>query len=103
MTRRLTLTMVAVVTGALLVATVGTLLVTRIEARNQTRRELGGQAQRLARRIEAVPVALAALRAALRLEDGAVVCLSPGCPTRQTNVPAGLTEADLKVERLSDG
>ncbi|MGI8809665.1 MAG: sensor histidine kinase [Acidimicrobiales bacterium] len=103
MTRRLTLTMVAVVTGALLVATLGTLLVTRVEARNQTRRDLGDQAQRLARRIETVPVGLAALRVALRLEDGAVVCLGPTCPARQADVPAGLTRDDLDVDRLRTG
>ena len=71
MTRRLTLTMVAVVTGALLLATVATLVVTRMEARNQVRRDLGDQAQRLARRIETVQrVGLAAVQVALRLEDG---------------------------------
>src|SRR3954447_8659619 len=103
MTRRLTLTMVAVVTGALLVATAGTLVVTRLEARNQARRELGAQAQRLARRIETLPVGLAAVRAALRLEDGAVVCLGSACPARQSAVPAGLTEADLDLGRLRAG
>ncbi len=103
MTRRLTLTMVAVVTGALLVATLGTLLVTRLEARNQARRDLGDQAQRLARRIETVPVGLAALRVALRLEDGAVVCIGPTCPARQAVIPAGLIQDDLDVERLRTG
>ncbi len=103
MTRRLTLTMVAVVTGALLVATAGTLIVTRLEARSQARRELGTQAQRLARRIETLPVGLAAVRAALRLEDGAVVCFGPTCPGRQVAIPAGLTEADLDVARLRTG
>ena len=103
MTRRLTLTMVAVVTGALLVATAGTLVVTTLEARDQARRELGAQAQRLARRIETLPLGLAAVRAALRLEDGAVVCFGPACPARQSAVPAGLTEADLDVARLRNG
>ncbi len=103
MTRRLTLTMVAVVTGALLVATLGTLVVTRLEARDQARQELGGQAQRLARRIETLPVGLAAVRAALRLEDGAVVCFGTTCPGRQTAIPAGLTEGDLDVAQLRSG
>src|SRR3982751_6566942 len=98
MTRRLTLTMIAVVTGALLVATVGTLVVTRMEARTQARRELGLQAERLARRIETVQrVGLAAVQVALRLEDGAVVCMGPTCPPRQATVPAGLTQDDLDV------
>jgi two-component system sensor histidine kinase BaeS len=101
MTRRLTMTMIAVVTGALLVATVGTLVVTRIEARAQARRELGQQAQRLARRIETVQrVGLAAVQVALRLEDGAVVCLGPTCGPRPSNVPGGLTQDDLDPERL---
>ena len=105
MTRRLTLTMVAVVTGALLVATVGTLIVTRAEARAQVRRELGRQAERLARRIETVQrVGLAAVQVALRLEEGAVVCLSPTCgPRPAPPVPAGLTEDDLDPERLGEG
>ena len=104
MTRRLTLTMIAVVTGALLVATAGTLVLTRAEARAQSRRELGQQAERLARRIETVQrVGLAAVQVALRLEDGAIVCLGPTCGPRPTTIPAGLTEADLDVERLRLG
>jgi len=72
MTRRLTLTMVAVVTGALVVATLATLLVIRIQARNQVRKDLGGQAELLARRIETVQrVGLAAVQVALRLGEPA--------------------------------
>ena len=104
MTRRLTLTIVAVVTGALLVATVGTLVVTRMEARDQARRELGRQAERLARRIETVQrVGLAAVQVALRLEDGAVVCIGPTCGPRPMAVPQGLTDDDLDPERLRQG
>ena len=105
MTRRLILTMVAVVAGALLVATVGTLLLTRMEARSQARRELGGQAERLARRIETVQrVGLAAVQVALRLEDGAVVCLGPACGPRQgAAIPRGLTQDDLDPGRLRAG
>src|SRR5215212_2753086 len=105
MTRRLTLTMVAVVTGALLVATTATLVVTRIRARDQARRELGAQAERLARRIETVQrVGLAAVQVALRLEEGAVVCLGPTCgPRAGATIPNGLTQADLDVERLRAG
>jgi HAMP domain-containing protein len=103
-TRRLTLTMVAVVTGALLVATVGTLIVTRTEARAQVRRELGLQAERLARRIETVQrVGLAAVQVALRLEDGAVVCLGQTCGPRPMVVPRGLDVDDLDPERLRQG
>ncbi|MDP1804201.1 MAG: HAMP domain-containing sensor histidine kinase, partial [Acidimicrobiales bacterium] len=102
MTRRLTLTMVAVVTGALLLATVATLVVTRMEARTQVRRDLGDQAQRLARRIETVQrVGLTAVQVALRLEEGAVVCLGPTCgPRAGAGIPAGLTVDDLDVEAL---
>jgi two-component system, OmpR family, sensor kinase len=104
-TRRLTLTMVAVVTGALLLATFSTVVVTRIEARNQVRRDLGDQAERLARRIETVQrVGLAAVQVALRLEDGAVVCLDEGCgPRTGANIPAGLTADDLDRDALAGG
>jgi signal transduction histidine kinase len=97
--------MVAVVTGALLLATVATLVVTRIEARDQVRRDLADQAQRLARRIETVQrVGLAAVQVALRLEDGAIVCVSEGCAPRiGSNIPAGLTTADLEPDRLARG
>ncbi|MDQ6725838.1 MAG: HAMP domain-containing histidine kinase [Actinomycetota bacterium] len=103
MTRRLTLTMVAVVTGALLLVTVGALFVTRIEARTQARRELGLQALRLARRIETVQrVGLAGVQVALRLEDGSVVCFGPTCRTQGT-LPAGMTQADIGLARLEKG
>src|SRR5688500_6638978 len=97
--------MVAVVTGALLLATVATLAVTRMEARNQVRRDLGDQAQRLARRIETVQrVGLAAVQVALRLEEGAVVCVEGTCgPRAGAGMPAGLTLDDLDAERLRQG
>ena len=105
MTRRLTLTMVAVVAGALLVATVGTLFVTRVEARLQARRELGNQADRLAPRVETLQRAgLAAVRVALRLDDGAVLCFGPACPAAGAGaIPSGLTQADLHLDRLRAG
>jgi two-component system sensor histidine kinase BaeS len=103
MTRRLTLTMVAVVTGALVVATLGTLFVTRVESRIQARKELGGQAQRLARRIETVQrVGLASVQVALRLEDGAVLCFGSTCRAPGV-IPSGLTQADLRLSRLQAG
>jgi len=103
MTRRLTLTMVAVVAGTLFVATLGTLLVTRVEARAQARRDLGGQAQRLARRIETVQRAgLASVQVALRLEDGAVLCFGSTCRAPGA-VPPGLTQSDLHLDRLRAG
>jgi len=103
MTRRITLTMVAVVTGALLVVTLGTLFVTRLEARAQARRELGQQAARLARRIETVQrVGLAGVQVALRLEDGAVACFGPSCRTPGA-LPAGITQEDLDLPVLRRG
>jgi two-component system sensor histidine kinase BaeS len=103
MTRRLTLTMVAVVAGALLVATAGTLVVTRVQSRVQARKELGGQAQRLARRIETVQrVGLASVQVALRLQDGAVLCFGPTCRAPGV-IPPGLTQADLDLTRLQAG
>jgi signal transduction histidine kinase len=97
--------MVAVVTGALLLATVATLVVTRMEARAQVRQELGDQAQRLARRLETVqPAGLAAVQVALRLEEGAVVCVEGTCgPRAGANIPAGLSADDLDVETLREG
>lgn len=94
--------MVAVVTGALLLATVATLVVTRMAARSQVRRDLGAQAQRLARRIETVQrVGLAAVQVALRLEEGAVVCVEGSCgPRVGAGIPAGLTLDDLDVDSL---
>ena len=96
--------MVAVVTGALMLATLATLVVTRMEARNQVRRDLGDQAERLARRIETVQrVGLTAVQVALRLEEGAVVCLGPTCgPRAGAAIPAGLTTEDLDVEALRE-
>ncbi len=96
--------MIGVVAGALLAATVGTLVLTRMEARDQARRELGQQAERLARRMETVQrVGLAAVQVALRLEEGAVVCLGPTCGPRPQTVPNGLTVDDLDAERLQAG
>lgn len=94
--------MVAVVTGALLLATVATLVVTRMEARTQVRHDLGDQARRLAQRIETVQrVGLAAVQVALRLEEGAVVCVEGACgPRAGANIPAGLTADDLDVDEL---
>lgn len=103
MTRRLTLTMVAVVTGALFVVTLGTLFVTRLGSRQQARRELGQQAERLARRIETVQrVGLAGVQVALRLEDGAVSCFGPSCRVAGA-LPGGLTQDDIHLDRLKAG
>ncbi|HEX3392997.1 MAG TPA: HAMP domain-containing sensor histidine kinase [Acidimicrobiales bacterium] len=104
MTRRITLTMVAVVAGALAVASVFTLLLARRDTRNRTRADLVRQAQRLATSIEDVnkPNVLRAVGAALRLEDQAVVSVGPAGP-RPATLPRGVTSADLDVSRLRQG
>ena len=101
MTRRITLTMVAMVAGALLVAGLGTLLVFRLEAGDQARRDLGRQAERLAAEVEALeaPGAFGPVARALRLEGQAVVRVGPDGRVRGP-VPSGLTVADLDPEGL---
>jgi two-component system sensor histidine kinase BaeS len=103
-TRRLTLTMVAVVTGALLVAGIGTLVVTRAQARLQARKELGQQALRLARQVETVQRAngLAGVRVALRLDDGAILCFGTSCRLPGA-LPPGLSPDDIRLPRLRAG
>jgi two-component system sensor histidine kinase BaeS len=104
MTRRITLTMVAVVAGALAVASVFTLLLARRDTRNRTRADLVHQAQRLATSIEDVnrPNVLRAVGAALRLEDQAVVMVGLAGP-RPATLPRGVTSGDLDVVRLRQG
>jgi len=103
-TRRITLTMVAVVAGALLVASVVTLLLARHDARQRTRDDMVRQAKNLATAIEDVekPNVLRAVGAALRFEDQAVVTVGPGS-ARPANLPRGVTRQDLDVARLRQG
>jgi two-component system sensor histidine kinase BaeS len=103
-TRRITLTMVAVVAGALVVATLGTLVISRASDRRAVRRELGRQAQRLAARIEdaQTPRALRIVGAALRLEGESVVAIGPN-GMRTGTLPPGVSAADLDVGRLRQG
>ncbi|MDQ3978309.1 MAG: HAMP domain-containing histidine kinase [Actinomycetota bacterium] len=106
MRRRITATMVAVVAGALLVATVGTFLLLRVAVRNDARRELGRQAERAAARLEEVqrPGVLAALGGVLRLEDQRVLCFGTGCrAAAAAEPPSGLSRADLPLDRLRAG
>ncbi len=96
--------MVGVVAGALLVASVVTLLLVRHDARQHTRDDLVRQAQNLATSIEDVekPNVLRAVGAALRFEDQAVVTLNPAAG-RPANLPQGVTRQDLDAERLRRG
>ena len=104
MTRRLVLTIVAVVAAALAVASIGTFVILRLEARADARSELGDQAGRLASRVETVqaPGALAAVVRALRLEGAAVLRIDAEGRLRGTP-PAGVGLADLDPVRLRAG
>ncbi|MFN2607811.1 MAG: ATP-binding protein [Acidimicrobiales bacterium] len=104
MTRRITFTMVGVVAGALLVASVVTLLLSQLADRRHTRSELAGQASRLATSVDAVqtrPV-LAAVGAALKLEGEAIVVFGPA-GNRNGALPDGVTATDLHVAALRAG
>jgi len=104
MTRRITLTMVGVVAGALVVAGLGALLLIRLGARSEAKKELASQAQRLAGALED-PLSLNALRglgAALRLEGQSVVRIGGGGRIAG-ELPAGVAIADLQPARLRAG
>jgi len=103
-TRRLTLTMVSVVAGALVLAVAGTTLLLRLNASTQTRRELRTQAIAMARAIEVVqaPRALQALGQALRLQGQQVVRFGPGGRTTDA-LPDGVSLADLDLGQLQGG
>src|SRR5438105_627568 len=104
MRRRITLTMVGVVAGALLVATIGTVILLRLAARADTRRELGRQATDIATRLDEIqrPGVLTALGAVLRLEDQRIVCIGTGCRV-PGQTPPGISPADLRAARLRGG
>ncbi len=104
MTRRLIVTIVAVVAAALAVASIGTAVILRLEARAAVRSELGDQATRLATRVETVeaPGALPAVVRALRLEGASVLRLDPDGRLRGVP-PPGVTLADLNTSRLAAG
>lgn len=104
MTRRITRTMVAVVAGALVVATLGTVLLLRVDVRYDTRRDLGRQARDLADRLEELqrPQVANALNGLLRLEDLRILCLGPPC--RLAGLPpAGVDRNELDPDRLARG
>jgi two-component system sensor histidine kinase BaeS len=104
MRRRITRTMVGVVAGALVLASVGTLVLLRLGVRNDTRRELGRQAADIAARLDDVqrPGVLAALGPVLRLEDQRILCFGTGCRGVQTP-PPGIGRDDLPLDRLQEG
>ncbi len=104
MTRRLIVTIVGVVAAALAVASIGTVVILRLEARADARRELRDQAVRLATRVETVqaPGALTAVTRALRLEGASVLRLEADGRLRGIP-PAGVTLADLDPSPLAAG
>ena len=105
MRRRITLTMVAVVAGALLVAMVGTVLLLRYQARRDTQSDLRRQATTIAARVEDVqrPQILTALTVVLRLEELRLLCFGTACRAPQQALPPGVRRADLDVDRLRTG
>src|SRR5205823_15112439 len=111
MTRRLTITMVAVVAGALLVAGFGSLLLIRAQSRRDTVKDLRKQAQGIAQLVDEIPARNTTTAAALRqrvfqrilkLTDQAVVRYSPsGQPLDP--LPPGVSASDLDVPMLERG
>lgn len=104
MRRRITLTVVGVVAGALLVATVATFVLLRFNARDDTRQDLVVQAANLAERFDELqrPALLNTFVAALRLEELRIVCFGTACRA-PGQPPPGVTRADLNVARLRTG
>jgi len=104
MTRRLIITMVSVVAGALVLAVAGTTILLRLNAASQTRRELRKEAVAMAQAIESLqaPRALQAVGQALRLQGQQVVRFGPGGRTADP-LPEGVSLEDLDVARLRAG
>src|SRR4029077_11968624 len=99
-----TITMVAVVAGALLVAGFGSLLLIRAQSRRDTVRDLRKQAQGIAQLVDDIPARNASAAALLRqrvlqrilkLTDQAVVRYTPaGQPLDP--IPSGVSASDLQ-------
>ena len=104
MTRRLILTIVAIVAAALAVASVATFVLVRVEARDQARAELRRQAVRLATRVETVeaPGALAVVVRALRLEGAGVLRVGLD-GTLRGQLPPGVVQGDIDAGALRAG
>ena len=107
MTRRLTLVILGTVAATLLLAGVGTLVLARLGARQQTQDELRTQATDIAASIENLddkaPLrVLGNLRRALDLEGIAVIRFGTGGRTLDV-LPDGVTTEDLDLTRLRAG
>jgi signal transduction histidine kinase len=103
-TRRLTVAIVGMVAGALLLAGVGTLVLTQLGARQEARRDLEEQAVDLATSLQGArrPAVTQALRRALRLQ-GAEVVVFGASGDRVSALPAGVTDDDLDLAALRAG
>jgi two-component system sensor histidine kinase BaeS len=107
-TRRLTLVILGTVAATLLFAGVGTLVLARFGARQETQNELRTQAVDIASSIQNLDDkggqlrVLGNLRRALHLEGIAVMRYGPGGRTVDA-LPAGVTEEDLDLTTLRAG
>jgi two-component system sensor histidine kinase BaeS len=106
-TRRLTLVILGTVAATLLFAGVGTLVLARLGARQQTQDELRTQAKDIAASIETLDDkgqlrVLANLRRALHLEGVAVLRFGPAGRTVDA-LPSGVTHGQLDLTRLRAG
>src|SRR5258706_11470815 len=107
MTRRLTLVILGTVAATLLFAGVGTLALTRLGARDQTKKDLRAQAIDLAATIKNLDnqgqlKVVANLRRALNLEGIAVVRVGPAGRTLDA-LPSGVSTSDFDVAKLRAG
>src|SRR5438874_6537469 len=112
MTRRLTLTMVAVVAGALVVAGFGSLALIRFQSRRDTVRDLRRQAQGIVQLVDEAPATRAGtaaltvrqrvLQRVLRLEGQQVVRFNAAGQALDAP-PSGVSAGDLDFDRLTRG
>jgi signal transduction histidine kinase len=104
MRRRLTVALIGLVAGVLLVAGVGSLILTRNAARNQATQQLVTEVQALTSGKSPTQsvAALRVIRRVLRLEDARFVTIDQaGMLTRSP--PPGITQADLEPSQLLAG
>jgi len=101
--RRITVVIVTVVAGALLVTGLGTLLLLRAQARQDTRRDLIQLASNVANTgaLFRQPVPLQRYRAALRTTQDIAIISVPPAPTDR--LPRGMKTADLHLALLGRG
>jgi signal transduction histidine kinase len=111
MTRRITITMVAVVAGALLVAGFGSLLLIRAQSRRDTVADLRKQSQGISQLVDEIPTRNTAaantlrqrvLQRVLKLTDQEVIRYTPaGKPIDP--LPHGISASDLQFDKLQEG